>query len=45
MFGKHISSFAALPAGSMRFAAHADLLDTLSEQKDRVQQLKHLQLM
>lgn len=44
IFGNHIPSFAALHAGSVHLAAHADLLDSLSEQKDQVQRLKHLQL-
>lgn len=44
IFGKHIPSFAAPHAGSVHLGAHADLLDTLSEQNDQVQQLKHLQL-
>lgn len=42
IFGKHIPNLAALHAGFMHLAAHGDLLD--SEQKDQVQQLKHLQM-
>jgi len=44
IIGKLIQSFAALHADCMHLAAHADVVDTCSEWKDQVRQLKHLQL-